>query len=77
MLQSEPSGDDYITRQEFLKKAYKYLALHTKNTVSISREYRDLDTDENTKANAFFDENYTWKDQFGENYYRPGVKITR
>lgn len=76
-LQSESAGTEYITRQDFLDKAYKYLLLNLDTNPEVSIDYIDLDDDENRKANIFFDNGYTWKDQFGENYYRPWVQITR
>ena len=76
-LKSESAGSEYITRQDFLDKAYKYLVLNPDSNPEVSIDYRDLDDDENRKANIFFDSWYTWKDQFWENYYRPWVQITR
>ena len=76
-LQSESAGSEYITRQDFLDKAYKYLVLNLDANPELSIDYRDLDDEENRKANIFFDSWNTWKDQFWENYYRPWVQITR
>jgi hypothetical protein len=41
---------------------YDYLIFD--DNVQITRDYKDLDDDENEIANAVFDENTTWKDQF-------------
>ncbi len=65
-----------ISRKDFLDLVYKYLVLDkSQNGISIS--YRDLDATENRQANTIFDKDNTWRDQFGDNYYRPKVKITR
>ncbi len=65
-----------LTRKEFLDKAYKYLVF-SKNSVKISINYSDLTKEDNIKANAIFDKNNTWRDQFGNSYFRPNEKITR
>jgi len=65
-----------ITRKEFLDKSYKYLVMG--NSIDqVSIDYKDLEDEDNIKANTFFGSWDTWKDQFWETYYRPGVKITR
>ncbi len=76
-LDGEQSGTEYLTRKEFLEKSYKYLALNTQSSSTWWVDYRDLDEEENRKANIFFDQDNTWRDKFGDNYYRPSVKITR
>lgn len=64
-----------ITRDEFLDLNYTYLVLEETNTWKI--EYRDIDSDTSTKLSKIFDEKTTWKDQFGEKYFRPEATITR
>ena len=65
-----------ITRKEFLEKTYNYLTLNNVE-VSVTKKYFDLDDDLNKKANQVFSKNLTWKDKFGEHYFRPNTKITR
>ena len=64
-----------ITRKDFLNKAYKYLVFNKSPQVSIT--YRDLEKEDNKKANTIFDKTNTWKDKFGDNYYQPNQNITR
>ncbi len=64
-----------ITRKDFLDKAYKYLVFNKSPQVSIT--YRDLEKEDNKKANTIFDKSNTWKDKFWENYYQPYQHITR
>lgn len=64
-----------ITRKDFLDKAYKYLVFNKSTQVSIT--YRDLEKEDNNKANTLFNKNNTWKDKFWENYYQPNQQITR
>jgi len=64
-----------ITRKEFLDLTNKYLV--TDNTNKWIIEYRDIDNDTSQKLALVFDANTTWKDQFGEKYFRPEAKITR
>ncbi|MDD3303049.1 MAG: M23 family metallopeptidase [Candidatus Gracilibacteria bacterium] len=70
-----PSSTKAVTRKYFLDKTYKYLVFNKSTQVTIT--YRDLTSDDNTKANTLLDKDNTWKDQFGENYYRPDTTITR
>jgi hypothetical protein len=51
-----------ITRKDFLDKAYKYLVFNKSTQVSIT--YRDLEKEDNNKANTLFNKNNTWKDKF-------------
>jgi hypothetical protein len=51
-----------ITRKDFLDKAYKYLVFNKSPQVSIT--YRDLENEDNKKANTIFDKTNTWKDKF-------------
>ena len=69
------SSSKTITRQEFLDITTQYLVFNENNYSDIS--YRDLDPESNKKASKVFDSNNTWKDKFGENYFRPNEKITR
>jgi alpha-N-acetylglucosamine transferase len=69
------SSSKSITRQEFLDITTKYLVFNDNNYSDIN--YRDLDAESNKKASKVFDLNNTWKDQFGQNYFRPNEKITR
>ncbi len=64
-----------ITRKDFLNKAYTYLVFSKSPQVSIT--YRDLENEDNKKANTIFDKSNTWKDKFGDNYYQPNQHITR
>lgn len=66
---------NYISRSDFLEKVYSYLIYDQEAEITIN--YRDLDTKANEKANLIFDKNNTWKDQFGDNYYRPEKTLTR
>jgi len=54
---------------------YSYLVFDKNAEINIS--YRDLDDDTNKKANTIFDESTTWKDKFGQSYYRPERNLTR
>ncbi|QFR39215.1 M23 family metallopeptidase [Candidatus Gracilibacteria bacterium 28_42_T64] len=63
-----------ITRQDFLDLNYKYLVLN--NNKVITKKYKDLDSLNNKKA-SYVLSNTTWKDKFGENYFRPNLKVTR
>ncbi|NDK07780.1 peptidoglycan DD-metalloendopeptidase family protein [Candidatus Gracilibacteria bacterium] len=69
------SSFNSITRKDFLDKVYKYLVFNKNTSVSIT--YRDLENEDNKKANTIFDKTNTWKDKFGENYYQPYQHITR
>lgn len=69
------SSFNSITRKDFLDKVYKYLVFNKNTPVSIT--YRDLESDDNKKANSIFDKTNTWKDKFWENYYQPYQHITR
>ncbi len=64
-----------ITRKDFLNKAYKYLVLNKSSVVSIV--YKDLEKDDNKKANSIFDKKNTWKDKFWETYYQPNQNLTK
>ena len=64
-----------LTREDFLNLSYKYLVLDDSNTWKI--EYRDIDDSTSKKLSKVFDENTTWKDQFGQKYFRPDARITR
>lgn len=77
LIRSENSSKfKTISRKDFLEKAYKYLVFD-ENNIWITISYKDLSSDENEMANAFFDRENTWKDKFWENYFRPEVKLTR
>jgi hypothetical protein len=75
-LQTSASKYDTITRKEFLDMAGKYLIIDTKN-VNITITYKDLNEEENKLANYIFNQNTTWKDDFGQTYFQPTKKITR
>lgn len=64
-----------MTRKDFLDLTNTYLVLSDTNTWKV--EYRDIDNDLSQKLSKVFDENTTWRDQFGENYFRPEAQITR
>ncbi len=76
LIKKRVSRFNTISREEFLDLSYKYLVFN-KNNYEVSIKYRDLENKDNLKANAIFDKNNTWKDRFGDNYYRPKVQITR
>jgi hypothetical protein len=59
-----------IDREDLLVYAHDYLLLN-KNTTSSRKNYRDLDETLNNKVSLVFDDNTTWKDKFGNNYFRP------
>lgn len=69
------SPSSTITRKNFLDKTYKYLIFNKSPQVSIT--YKDLENEDNKKANTIFDKNNTWKDKFWESYYQPYQNITR
>lgn len=71
------SNTKTISRQEFLDMTTKYLVLEDSLTGNISIDYRDLDDEKDKQANIFFNKDNTWKDKFGDNYFRPKAKITR
>ena len=75
IFKNKISRVEKISRSEFLALSYEYI-IQEKNP-SISIEYRDLDGDIEKMANSVFDQNNTWKDRFGENYYQPEAKVTR
>jgi len=64
-----------ISRKEFLDLTTQYLVFNRNNYSDIS--FRDLDEEWNRKISQIFDSNNTWRDKFGENYFRPEEKITR
>lgn len=66
----------YLSRRAFLEKATDFLVFDDV-IPEMSIEYRDLNEDENKKANLVFDSDNTWRDRFGEKYYRPKEKISR
>lgn len=74
-IQKESVTSKNITRKEFLDKVYTYLILNKNSQVSIT--YKDLENDDNKKANTIFDKSNTWKDKFWESYYQPYQNITR
>gem|GEM_PF-706756 len=57
-----PSSFNPITRKDYLDKVYKYLVFNKTSQVSIT--YRDLENEDNKKANTIFDKETTWKDRF-------------
>ncbi|MDD3645996.1 MAG: M23 family metallopeptidase [Candidatus Gracilibacteria bacterium] len=65
-----------ITREGFLDFTYRYLSFNNLNTTDY-KKYRDLNDSVNKKIAIVFDNNTTWKDQFGDNYFRPGETLTR
>lgn len=69
------SSADYLTRKDFLEKAHENLVFG--NTSVTPLDYKDLTDQENLQIAYVFDENTSWKDKFGENYYRPNVNIKR
>ncbi len=70
-----PSSFNPITRKDYLDKVYKYLVFNKTSQVSIT--YRDLENEDNKKANTIFDKETTWKDRFWEAYYQPYQHITK
>lgn len=75
-LKQEQRSTFTMTRKEFLELSYTYLVFDKHNT-QIDIKYRDLDTVENNMANLIFGNDQTWRDRFGDNYYRPDFSITR
>jgi len=75
-LKDESRGGLSTTRQEFLTLAYDYL-IFDKTQTGTAINYRDLNDAEDSIANIVFDSDETWRDAFGDNYYRPRVSITR
>jgi hypothetical protein len=66
----------YLSRRAFLEKATDFLVFDDVFP-EMSIEYRDLNEEENKIANLVFDTDNTWRDRFGEKYYRPKEKISR
>ncbi len=64
-----------ITRLEFLNLSYKYLVLNP--AWAGKKTYKDIDEETSKKLAQIFDEKTTWKDQFGQSYFRPDSEITR
>ncbi len=64
-----------LTRNDFLDLNHKYLVLD--KTTNRRVEYKDIDNDTSIKLANIFDNETTWKDKFGESYFRPNEKITR
>lgn len=63
-----------ITREEFLNIVTAFVPLAPKgNPIN----FKDLDAKGNERANKIFNKSYTWKDQFGKNYFQVDKKITR
>lgn len=77
VIQKEKSASKYktVTRWQFLALSYKYLVFD--ENIQITRTYKDLDENQNKIANSIFNQNTTWKDQFGESYFQPKDTITR
>lgn len=71
----ETSKYNTITRGTFLEKTYEYLNFQDHPIKTI--EYKDLSGGQNTRVNSVFDKNNTWRDQFGNLYFRPDKYITR
>lgn len=74
--QKSASKYNTITRWQFLALTYKYLIINQSN-VELTKTYKDLSEDENKIVNYIFNKNITWKDQFGDSYFQPKLKITR
>lgn len=64
-----------ITRLDLLNLSYKYLVLNTE--WNGKKTYKDIDDTTSKKLAKIFDEQTTWKDQFGQSYFRPDTEITR
>jgi len=64
-----------VTREEYLDITYKYLVFNEDNYTKV--EYIDTNDELNEKLSNVFDSNVTWKDKFGEKYFRPNETITR
>ena len=76
IARTKTSKYDYLTRKAFLEKAAQMLVFDD-SFPEVTIKYKDLDTTQNAMANLVFDSENTWKDKFGENYYRPKETITR
>lgn len=63
-----------LTRWEFLTLTQKYL---WKQTSPPGKEYRDLEPEEEILVASMVGTQYSWKDDFWENYFQPEKKITR
>ena len=70
------SKSTYLSRSDFLITATEALVFDDV-IPEVTIQYRDLGEVENWIANLAFDSQNTWKDRFGENYYRPKEKISR
>lgn len=69
------SRTDNVTRQEFLELTHKYL--WNDNPATLSRDYRDMQWEEELLVVSLLWEDYQWKDNFWEKYFRPDKEITR
>ncbi len=64
-----------ITREELLDLSYKYLVFKQENIAN--RNFLDLDDTTDKQVASVFHNTNTWKDKFGQKYFRPDQKITR
>ncbi len=63
-----------LTRAEFLKLTHTYLSSWG---TSALKEYRDLESPEESMVASIVGNKYDWQDGFWENYFQPDKKITR
>lgn len=66
---------DTITREQMLALTYEFLVF--KEETIANRNFLDLDNRTDRKVASVFYGSNTWKDQFGQSYFRPKEKITR
>jgi hypothetical protein len=77
LLKDETWTYKEITREQFLKKVHSYLVLGTQWKTNNQINYRDLEDEQNTMANAIFTQDTTWKDRFWKNYFQPKQTLSR
>ncbi|MCH8518233.1 M23 family metallopeptidase [Candidatus Gracilibacteria bacterium] len=75
-LRNEPNGVFIpVTRKEFLTLASKYLGGQSVQT--SGQRYLDLDANGQTLVASTLGPQYSWRDNFGNNYFQPDATIKR
>jgi hypothetical protein len=64
-----------ITREEFMQLTYKYL--WNNSTATVSRDYRDMQWEKAVLVASLLWDDYSWKDDFWQDYFQPDKEITR
>jgi hypothetical protein len=69
------SQTENISREEFLQLTYKYL--WNNSIATVSRDYRDMQWENEVLVASLLWETYEWKDNFWESYFQPDKEISR